>query len=162
MALSAVAKTKNDGTIQFSTSSRVMEVQYESGDLSISGVKHGQKGTMMILDRGEFLGVRQTNFEPVTFSFTALLTDLSDGTDITIPDMLLRTGACASDVSTLGANAEVYTVKLTWTIEGTDHGDSADHTLELNHCTIDSLDLSEGDPSTIAISGTAYSTAVMT
>ena len=44
MAISAVVKTKNDGTIQFSTSSRVLVVQYESGDLSISGIKHGQKG----------------------------------------------------------------------------------------------------------------------
>ena len=159
---STVPKTRRDGKIELISLERTLEVKYEAGDFSASGLKPEQRDTTMILDRGEFLGVRQTNFEPVTFSFTALLTDLSDGTDTTIPDMLLRTGACASDVSTLGANAEVYTVKLTWTIEGTDHGDSADHTLEWNHCTIDALDFSEGDPSTIAVSGTAYSTAVMT
>jgi len=44
---------------------------------------------------------------------------------------------------------------LTFTIEGTDHGDAADHTIACNHCVITG-GISEGDPDTISISFTSY------
>ena len=162
MAASTVPKTKRDGKIQIITAEHVLEVQYEAGDLSISNMKAGQTATTMILDRGDFHALRKTDFEPVAFSFTATLTDVSDGTDALLLDACLGTGAWASDTSAFGANADCWGIKLTFTIEGTDHGDSADHTIELTPCRIMSVDLSEGDPSTLSISGEAYAAPVMT
>jgi len=74
---------------------------------------------------------------------------------------LTKRGAFSSAVSTLGANAEVYAVKLTLTIEGTDHGDAADHTIVLDDCTC-SVDFAEGDPNSLSVSFTCYGAITLT
>jgi hypothetical protein len=90
-----------------------------------------------------------------SFSFSAHMTDLSDATDKLLYDLARKTGAWASAVSTLGANADAMTYKLTWTCEGTNFGDSADHTLVLNDCRV-TVSLSEGDPNSFSVSGIVY------
>jgi hypothetical protein len=55
----------------------------------------------------------------------------------------------------------VFGLKITLTIEGTNFGDVADHTIVMSgvHCTID---FSEGDPNSFSISGTVYGSIVTT
>lgn len=157
MAESTIVKTKRDGTIKFSDlgASNEYTVAYEAGDLTID--IPGPTVTNS-LDRG-IMGatpsLRYGDDQPMTGSFTAQLRDISDATDQTLFELIAKSGAIGGWTSTLGANAEVAAVTLTFTIEGTDHGDAADHTVVCNHCVVTG-GISEGDPSTISISFTSY------
>lgn len=157
MAISAVAKNFRDGLITISDDTGgtplSVSVQYENGDFSISGLMEGQAAITQYLDRGTFYSARKTTQNFPQFSFTAHFTDLADGTDPTLFDLANKTGAWASAVSTLGTNADVMTYDVSFTVEGTDHGDSADHVLTLADCHL-SIDLAEGDPNTFTITGT--------
>ena len=159
MSESLIVKTKRDGTIKFldNSGANTYTVAYEAGDLNIS-----IPGPSVIspLDRGS-LGsppsLRYSDDAPITGSFTAYLRDLGDGAYATLEEIITQTGHVASTwVSTMGANGEVFTLDLEWTIEGTNHGDASDHVLTLPFCVVTGS-LSEGDPDQISISFTSYS-----
>ena len=156
MAISSVVKNFRDGTIKLADGTGTpieVTVQYENGDFSLSGSNYSSTGAVehtKYLDRGELASVRKTNRSFPTGSFTAHLTDLSDGTEKTLWDAVNKTGAFASAVSTLGANADLYCLDITLTISGTVLGDSADHTLVLSDCRC-SIDVAEGDPDSFTI-----------
>ena len=162
MAASTVPKTKRDGKIEIITAEHVFELQFEPGDLAISNLKEGQTATTMILDRGSFHALRKTDFEPVSLAFTATLTDLSDNTDVLLVNACLGDGAWASDTSAFGANADCWGVKITFTIDGTSHGDAANHTMEFTPVRITGMDISEGEPSTVSVTAECYAAPVMT
>jgi hypothetical protein len=88
------------------------------------------------------------------------MADLSDATDKLIWDAVNKTGAFASAVSTI-SGSDAFGLKITVTIEGTNFGDSADHTIVMNgvHC---SIDFAEGDPNTFTINGTVYGSITAT
>jgi len=158
MAVSSVVKNFRDGTILIEDGTGTplaVTVQYEAGDFSISGLNQSNTEATTYLDRGELGSVRKTSRTFPTFSFSAHMTDLSDNTDKLLYDAVNKTGAFASAVSTGGTASDVYLLKVTFTVEGTNFGDSADHVMVLNNCHL-SLDLSEGDPNSFSISGTVY------
>lgn len=159
MAESTITKTKRDGTLLIEDGTGTpltYTVAFEAGDfaLTVPG-----RTVNLFLDRGVITSppnIRYGDDQPLTFTFTAQLRDVSDATDATLPAILMDTGIVGSTwVSRGGANGEVKTFRLTWTIEGTDHGDTADHTLVLDYCYITGS-VSEGDPSIVSISGTCY------
>jgi len=163
MAISSVVKNFRDGTILIEDGTGVpidITVQFENGDFSLSGL-NGFKEVTTYMDRGDLGSVRHTTQSFPTGSFSAHLTDISDGTDNTLIDAARKQGSFASAVSTLGADAEVMTYKVTWTVEGTDHGDTADHTIVCDDCYL-SIDVSEGDPSSMSMSFTVYGAVTMT
>ena len=158
MAQSTTIKNFRDGTLTFTDNTGTplsMSIVYEAGDFSIDNLNEGLVETTAYLDRGEFATLRKTNRVFPSFSFTAHMTDLSDATDRLLYDLARKTGAWAAAVSTLGANADAMTYKLTFTVEGTNFGDSADHTMVLNDCRI-TLSFSEGDPNSFSVSGIVY------
>jgi hypothetical protein len=158
MAQSTVIKNFRDGTLVFADNTGTpltMPIVYEAGDFSIDNLNEGLVDTTAYLDRGEFATLRKTNRVFPSFSFTAHMTDISDATDKLLYDLARKTGAWAAAVSTLGANADAMTYKLTFTVEGTNFGDSADHTLVLNDCRI-TLSFSEGDPNSFSVAGIVY------
>jgi hypothetical protein len=165
MAHSTIVKNFGDGsiTIEDGTTPTALDHtdNFEQGDLTITGLKATQRETTAYESRGTLKSVRHTGRTYPTGSFSLMLADLSDGTDETLVDILLKQGAFSSAVSTLDANAEVYTVKITLTIEGTDHGDSADHTIVMDdvECTVD---IAEGDPNTVTVNFTVYGSVTMT
>ena len=164
MAQSTVIKNFRDGTLVFADntgSPLTLPIVYEAGDFSIDNLNEGLVETTAYLDRGEFATLRKTNRVFPSFSFSAHMTDLSDNTDKLLYDLARKTGAFASAVSTLGANADAMTYKLTFTVEGTNFGDSADHTLILNDCRI-TLSFSEGDPNSFSVAGIVYGTITAT
>lgn len=153
MAISTVVKNFRDGTIVVSDGTGTpltVTVQFENGDLSLSGTNQGNYEHTKYLDRGELGSIRKTNRMFPTGSFTCQMTDLSDATDRLIWDIVNKTGAFTAAVSTLGANADLYTLKVVLTVEGTNFGDSADHVLTMNDCRC-SIDFAEGDPSNFTI-----------
>tara|TARA_R100001244_G_scaffold53803_3_gene46670 strand:- start:869 stop:1363 length:495 start_codon:yes stop_codon:yes gene_type:complete len=163
MAHSTVVKNFRDGTIliQDATGTPLAAtVQYEAGDFSISGLTSTQKEVTTYLDRGDLGSVRHTTQTFPSGSFTLHFTDLTDGSYATVYDLVNKKGSAAAAVSTLGANADVYAVKITATIEGTDHGDDSDHVIVLDDC-VASVDFSEGDPSSLSISFTCYGTIAL-
>ena len=159
MPISSVIKNFRDGTLLIGDGTTPtpidITIQYEAGDFSIDGLNEGLVETTAYLDRGVFATLRKTNASFPTFTFSAHFTDLSDSTSKTIYDVVRKTGAFASAVSTLGANADAMTYKVTFTIEGTNFGDSADHVLVLNDCRL-SVSIAEGDPTSFSVSGTVY------
>ena len=158
MAQSTVIKNFRDGTLTFTDNTGTplsLPIVYEAGDFSIDNLNEGLVETTAYLDRGEFATLRKTNRVFPSFSFSAHMTDLSDNTDKLLYDLARKTGAFASAVSTLGANADAMTYKLTFTVEGTNFGDSADHTMILNDCRI-TLSFSEGDPNSFSVAGIVY------
>ena len=155
--METIIKTKRDGQIVLKDNggANTLVVAFEQGDLTI-----GMPGTTIVntLDRGRFGAIpslRPGDDQPCPFSFTAYLRDLSDASEATLEDLVSgRNGKAADWVSTLGANADVFALTLQWSIAGAALG-GTDHTLTLNHCVVTGS-FSEGDPSTISITGTAY------
>lgn len=156
MAYSSIVKTLRDGQIAVADNAAAnsITVAFEQGDLSID--IPGSE-VLLFLDRNEITSppaLRKGKDQPMTGSFTAYLRDLDDAT-ADILEQLVVAELPDSWVSTMGANGEVPTVTLTWTLEGTDHGDAEDHTLTLNYCYI-SGSIREGDPSVVTFNFTAY------
>lgn len=159
MAISTIVKTKRDGTITITDGgANTFTVAYEAGDLNISIPGAAANN---FLDRGQITAtpsVRYGDDQPVTGSFTAYLRDLSDAAYETLTEIICQTGHVGTTwVSTLGASAEVFTCKITWTIEGSDHGGGeTDHVCVLNHCYVTGS-LAEGDPNTVSLDFTSFS-----
>jgi hypothetical protein len=154
MPISSVVKNFRDGLITLASgggSPITLTVAYEAGDFSLSGSNQGNYEHTKYLDRGELGSIRKTNRSFPTGQFTAQLTDLADATNNTLWDAVNRTGSFAAAVSTLGANADLYTLNITLTIEGTQFGDATDHVLVMNDCRC-SIDVSEGDPDSFSLS----------
>lgn len=164
MAASTVIKNFRDGSIVFADGTTPtplsVTVTLEGGDFSLTGLNQGNTEATTYLDRGELGSVRLTSRSFASFSVSCHMADLSDATDKLIFDAINKTGAFSAALSTI-TGSDVYGLKITLTIEGTNFGDTADHTIVMNgcHCTID---FSEGDPNTFSISGVVYGTIVTT
>jgi hypothetical protein len=162
--ISSVVKNFRDGTITVSDGTTptplAVIVQYEAGDFSITGLTQGNLETTTYLDRGDLGSVRSTSRTFPTFSFTCHMTDLSDGTNKTIWDIVNKSAgsAFASAVSTL-TGSDVYALTVVLAVEGTNFGDATDHTLTLSNCRL-SIDFSEGDPNSFSLNGTVYGSIV--
>jgi len=151
MPISSVVKNFRDGTITLADNGiNTLTIQYEAGDLSLSGVNQGQVEHTKYLDRGELGSIRRTNRSFPTGSFSCQMTEFSDASNTNIWDLVNKTGAFSAAVSTLGANADLYTLKITLVVEGSNFGDPSDHTLEMDDCRC-TIDFSEGDPSSFTI-----------
>ena len=164
MAASTVVKNFTDGTIKIEDgtgSPLSYTCAFDEGNLSISGLAQQLNEVATYESRGTLKSVRHTARTYPSGSFSVMLTDVTDGSDATLIDILTKSGAYAAGLSTLGSTADVYTVKVTPTVEGTDHGDSADHTFVMDdcHCLID---LAEGDPNTVTVNFTVYGSVTMT
>ena len=156
MAISSKPKNFRDGTITLSDGSGspiTLTVQYEAGDFSIDNVMQSQTEVETYLDRGSFHNVRKTNFAPATFTFTATMTDLSDATEKCLWDAVNKSGAFAAGVSR--GDTDVWLLQVGLTIEGTDFGDAADHTLVLDKCHL-TISFAEGSPNTFTLNGTCF------
>lgn len=164
MAASTVIKNFRDGTIKLDDGTTptpiTLTVSLDAGDFSISGLNQGNTEATTYLDRGELGSVRLTNRSFPTFSFSAHMADLSDATDKLLWNAINKDGAWAAAVSTI-SGSDVYGLKVTLTIEGTNFGDAADHVLVLNGCHM-SIDFAEGDPNSFTINGTVYGSITAT
>ncbi len=164
MPESSVVKNAKDGTIAVTNGSRTYTVSLEQGNLSMTGLNEGNYDTTNVQDRGVSSHRRKTNQRPIPFTFTAWMRDFTDAAYVTLVGVLLKKGFSASDLSISGlSTSEVYEVDVLWTIDGTSHGDAANHTMLLEDCRIDSVDLSEAeDKNVVSISGICYGTVTPT
>ena len=165
MAISDIVRNYRDGSILLtdgtSPTPLSITVQYEAGDLNIDGIGQDNGKAYAITayqDRGEIATVRKTSRELITFQFSGMITTLDDpsGTDETFLDLLTKNGAFAAGVSTI--NADVWGIKLVWTLNGSAFGET-DRTITIDKaaCT---YTISEGDPTTYTINGTSYADGI--
>lgn len=158
MAASTVIKHFTDGTLTLSDGTATpvsLVIPFDTGDLSYSGQQQTQQDVVAYQTRGALHSVRHAARNFVTGSFSFMVADFSDATDQTAIDFLLKLGSYNGNTTTLTNSPEVYAVDLLWTVEGTDHGDAADHTCTMTDivCT---LDMAEGEPDTVTVSFTCY------
>lgn len=162
MAESLIAKNRRDGTLQVINGTRTYTVAMEQGDFAVSGANEGNYETTEIEDRGEYSHERRTKRKYPTFTFTAWMRDLIDGTDTTLVGMLLKLGVHSTDASIV-SGSEVYMVNLKWTVDGTTHGDAANHTATYATCRITDVNFAEAeDKNTVSISGVCRGTITYT
>ena len=164
MAASTVIKHYTDGTITLTDGAgtpATLTVPFTNGDLEISGLSADPNEINAYETRGTLHSLRKGKRKYPQVSFTAMIADYSDATDQTLLDMILRQGSFASAVSTRGANADVYTLNLKLTVEGTDYGDAADHEVTVNDVAWE-ISISEGEPNTVKLTGTVYGAVSMT
>tara|TARA_R110000823_G_scaffold83274_6_gene188008 strand:+ start:8083 stop:8598 length:516 start_codon:yes stop_codon:yes gene_type:complete len=161
MTVSNVVKVRRDGQITLSDNggANTLVVDYE-GDGSFSFDNGaGQAERTVIMDRGSIVGLRKANDVVGSLSFAINMRAFTNTAVapavLTIPDVLNKAGAAAAWVSTGGSGFEQYLLDVKITIEGTDHGDSHDHTATFSKVLL-TWDFSEGDPNVINISGEVY------
>lgn len=156
MAESTVVKVKRDGTLVLSDGSgtaKTYTVSAEPGDFSLAIPMETKND---FLDRGRLVGsVRYGDDQPLTGSFSVyfrggVTADGASAALLNILDGTIRAVGTNPWVSTLGASAEVFALDIIMSIEGTDHGDGADHSITIPDCSFD-FSISEGDPNTISV-----------
>jgi hypothetical protein len=130
------------------------------GDLSWAG---GEYEVISTLDKGDFTStpsLRKGNEQPLTGAFSVFLRDVGDTANAyaTMAELCAPiTGRYVATtwVSTLGATADVFTVTLTVTIDGSFAGE-ADKSLTFTYVVLRSGGTQTGDPSTQTINWTSY------
>lgn len=162
MAASTIRKTKRDLTLTLTDGTSVtpntLVIPHAHGDFSADfpGPTIVRDDPLGVIDSVPAL--RKGADRPGTFSFTVTVPDFHDGSDELLADLFLQ-GKISGWVSTLDSagNAEIDGVyHLTVDVEGTDHGDSADHSFRLDYCTFEGTMDFSGDFCTISVSGTSH------
>ena len=166
MAYSVVPKTKRDGLITLLDGTGVpvtLDVAFEDGNFSFSQPQ--QFSELVVMDRGNFAAIRKQDEQAITGSFSFHFRQFTDGSEAgSVRDFINQSGNYSGNTSTGTSGTpyvEHYCIDIKYTAEGTDFGDSADHTVTLSKC-VCSLDFAEGDPSAFTLNFTCYGGASVT
>lgn len=164
MAASTRVKNFRNGTLKVEDGAALTLTLSEcKGDFSITGLSAAQRDVAPVLVRGLLYDLVKADQTFPEVSFTLLLNDVHDVANQTAWDAFTRQGAWAAATTTFGsaATADPYTVKLTWTIEGTDLGDGSDHVIVMDDVHIKAAS-KEGDPNELSASGVVYGSITLT
>ena len=163
MAASARVKNFRVGTLKIEDGAALSLTLSEcKGDFKVTGMMPGQREVIPTKIRGVLYDLTKGDQQFPEVSFSLLLNDFHDATNQVALDALTKQGAWAAATSTFGsATSDPFTVKLTWTVEGTDAGDGSDHVMVLDdvYC---KADPGEGDPNEMSVSGTVYGSITLT
>jgi hypothetical protein len=164
MPESTVIRTKRDGQVAIIDGDSPVNSYPVPCDLGDFNFNVPLETIINPLCRGKFgttPSLRLGNDQPMTLGWTSHLTDLGDTTAVavyaTLLDIINRyDGAfCKTNwVSTLGISSDVFTVTISFTVEGSDFGE-ADKTVSFPYTRLTSA-VSEGDSDTVAVTGTSY------
>lgn len=128
---------------------------YDLGDFSISDLRAVLNEVVAVQRRGQHVGVVHGARVYPTISFSSILMSLTHAaTPGSVEEMILKRGAYAASKGQ-GAVGTPRLLGLKWTVEGSLFGDEGD--IEVFMSGVDLvLSLSEGQPTTVSISGTIY------
>lgn len=153
MATSTVIKNFTDGAIVLSDGgSATLTVPACLGDMQVSGLSRKLRVLKKYESRGNLVSARHGERTYPTISFATMFSHFTSASATSVADFVLKQGNYSANVSTFGANADVYAVKLTYTAEGTDFGDGGDHQAIFTDIYF-TLDFAEGDPSQWTLNG---------
>lgn len=136
MAVPDLPITARDGTLVFEDGTGTpisYTLDWEEGNLSFDDLSYKQRERIVLFDRDDVAAVRLGRRKIVPFKFTCYPKAMSDGSVKLLNDLVHKTGAFASAVSTKGANEEAMLYKLTFTMERSNFGGSADSTVTANY-----------------------------
>ena len=161
MPESTVIKTKRDGQILFADSgaAHTYTIIREDGSFTLNVADHS---IVHVLDRGVIGStplIRIGDEAPMSGGFSAYLSDLGATANnyTSLNDLIMRFNAryvASNWISTMGANSDVFTMTLTYTIDGTPFGE-ADKSLVIPFVVLRG-NVAEGDPTKFACSFTSY------
>jgi hypothetical protein len=128
---STVVKTSRDGVLVLKYGSDTYTIAYEDGDLQVTPPRYA---TVVVRDRGDIAGERKGQQEPGSVSFSAYMREFTDaqttgGNAMTLIDFIEKTANAAAFTSTGGTGYEETMCDMTYTVEGTNFTDDADHAL---------------------------------
>lgn len=156
------AKTSYDGAVTMLDATGTpltLTVPFENGDFSASGHNASGRAAVVIKARGKVVAVRNGESAEITGSFSMKMSEFTAGSSNANPlDALMKKSGTswASAVSTYSAGSERMMVGLKFDIEGTNIGDSVDHTITYLKCDL-TWDFAEsGDGNTITFNYTCY------
>lgn len=160
MAQSSVIKHYTDGTITLldgTGTPLTLAVRFSVGDVKLDGLKAKQKETVVYQARGEVTSKRHTDRIFPTLSWSCQVADMSETSVGTVSDFITAKSGTpyASRVSTGGSSAEVFTCDCKLTVEGTNHGDSADQTWTAEDWE-PTFGFGEGGPNMFTLTGPVY------
>lgn len=131
MALTNFVKNNVQGVIVLKDGAGVpnqMTLAFDRGDLSIGPLAWVLNELVKIERRGKFKSANVgARFYP-QLSFSAWLAQFTDAAADVVADFMLKRGKFAGNVSKFGSGHPVYAIDLQYTLEGTNYGDTADHT----------------------------------
>jgi len=156
MAEPTTVKVRRDGTIALADNAgfgggNTYTVAYENGDGSLSQPKADR---IVIRDRGVIAGLRKGDDAVGSFSFSVHMRSFTDA-NITLIDALDFINGASGWTSSGGTGYEQKLLSAKITVEGTDHGDSTDHTATASKVLFE-WTFDEGDPDVINVTGEIY------
>lgn len=139
-------------------------VPYTRGDLTIGPLPPKLNELVKIEARGDFISAAYGARVYPQIAFSAWLPNVV-GSDTTAPGTLAEfaagLGAYAANISALGSGHPMA-VNVTWTVEGSNFGDSADETVVCNKVFL-VVNIAEGmEGNTISVTGEVLGTVVVT
>lgn len=143
MATGSVVKQAHDCTITITDGAALSySPSLFDGNVTIGNFQRKQREVATYEVRGQLKAVRHTNRVYPTFTLTIQLANYSGSVDVdgateteSPADVFNRTGTWSAATSTLPVNlggGDVFCVDIEIVLEGTDLGDSADHTITAN------------------------------
>jgi len=164
MALSTTIKTTGDGSLLLSDGTGTpltLAVRFSNGDVNIGGLTNSLRDVTTIVARQKTIGLRKGAPVYPTVAFSCFLSDLGEATSGTIFNWEAKTTPYASRVKTHSiGDLDTYDIKLT--IEGSDHGDAADQSINMKDCHGTWTFTEEDGGNKAAFSGVIYGNVVLT
>lgn len=156
MAVSTIQKSNVSGSLSFAVGATSLALLFDKGDLNIADLHAVLNAVAAVERRGKFQGLVHGARVYPTFTFTAWITQFSEATGTgDLIDWVLRKDAYSALVSTIGQGLP-FTSDLTYTLEGTDFGDSADHTFTMHDVYLSCSYAEAAEGLTLSVSGTVY------
>jgi len=158
MAYDTVVRHDTDGSITLldgAGSPVTIVVPFTQGDLTIDGLSKDLREVVAYQSRGTLHSIRYGDKTFPTVSFTAMLTTVMSASLENAVDFLRKSNFYSGNITQSTNSAEVFTVGLKLTIEGTAHGASKDDVITLTNvsCT---FSIGEGRPNVLTVNGTVY------
>ena len=172
MALSTSIKTSHDAaiTLKDGTGTPVtLAVPVTIGDETISElmaastVTSEYNETIAFEARGKLTGIRHGARIYPSGSFSVQFREFTNATAGAVLDFIRQTGGYSGNATSAPSafGSDVYLIDLLITVEGTDRGDGADHTITMTDCRM-VAEFATDVPDTLSIAWTCYGTITAT
>jgi len=155
MALSDNIKNFTAGSIGVADSggTNSLTADTDTGSFSVGELQAVLNEVHPYFRRGRFKSAAYGERIVPAGTFEAMVAQFTDATADVVQDLILQRNKYSAAVSTLGSAAKTpYALDLTFNMEGTDYGDSVDHSFTMHDCIVKVSEFSEGDPNMIKFS----------